>query len=120
MTGEPISAERMVGGYDVLFPPLVRAAHRACLEHARLTREEAWPTIESCLAFATLYGVPGAELAAFFGYLSYREAGRTIWVDALRGPILSWTARQQSTRKQAIAYGFLCAFTETGGEGAAH
>lgn len=120
MTGEPMSAERMVGGYDVLFPPLVCTAHRACLEHARLTREEAWPTIESCLALATPYGVPGAELAAFFGYLSYREAGRTIWVDAMRGPIPSWTARRQSTRKQAIAYGFLCAFTETVAEEVAH
>ena len=59
-------------------PELMRAAQRACLEHARLTRDDLWPTITACLDFAALFGVAGAELAAFFGYLSYREGGRTV------------------------------------------
>lgn len=103
-------AERMVDGYEVLFPPLMRAAQRACLEHARLTRGDRWPTITACLDFAVLFGVAGAELAAFFGYLSYREGGRTVWVDALRGAVPDWTARQRATREQAVAFGFQCAF----------
>ncbi len=113
MTTEPMSIERIEAGYEALFDPLVRAAHRACLEHARLTREEPWPTIESCLAFASLYGVGGADLAAFFGYLGYRDGGRTVWVDALRGPIPSWTARQRATRTQTVAFGFACCFFDT-------
>ncbi len=44
------------------------------------------------------YAVAG--LAAFSGYLS-REAGRTVWVDAMRGSIPSWTAGQRTTRNQA-------------------
>lgn len=105
-------AERMVDGYEVLFPPLVRAAQRACLEHARLTRDDSWPTITACLDFAALFGVAGAELAAFFGYLSYREGGRTVWVDALSGDVPDWTARQRATREQAVAFGFQLAFRE--------
>jgi hypothetical protein len=92
--------------HAALFPPLVRAAHRGCLEHARLTREDQWPTVEGCLDFARLYGVAGAELAAFFGFVGVSHGGRTIWVDALRGPVPSYTARQQATREQAVALGF--------------
>lgn len=105
-------AERLAAGYEALFDPLVRAAHRACLEHARLTRDDAWPTVETCLDFARLYGVPGAELAAFFGFVGHAERGRTVWVDALRGPIPSWTARQRATRGQSVALGFQLAFAD--------
>jgi hypothetical protein len=69
-------------------------------------REDGWPTVESCLAFAKLYAVPGAELAAFFGFVGVRHGSRTIWVDALRGLVPSYTARQQATRAQAVALGF--------------
>lgn len=107
-----LTAETLEAGYSALFDPLVRAAHRACLEHARLTREDGWPTVETCLAFAAVYDVPGAELAAFFGFLSYRIAGRTVWVDALRGPVPSGAARRLATREQARAFGYQCAFVE--------
>lgn len=107
-----MSAATVVDNYDVLFEPLVRAAHRACLEHARLTRDDGWPTVETCLAFASLYGVPGAELAAFFGFLGLDERGRTVWVDALRGPVSSHAARQRATRGQSVAFGFQCAFAD--------
>lgn len=108
-----MTSEVLAAGYDALFLPLVRAAHRACLEHARLTRDDKWPTIEACLGFANLYGVPGAELAAFFGYLGHSEGAETVWVDALRGPIPGWSARQYSTQEQMVAFGFQCAFADT-------
>lgn len=99
-------ADTLAAGYGALFDPLLRAAHIACLEHARQTREDGWPTVETCLAFARVFGVPGAELAAFFGFIGHRHGGRTIWVDALRGPVPSYTARQRATREQAAALGF--------------
>ena len=100
----------IVGGYQVLFPSLTRAAHRTCLEVARLTRDDRWPTVQDCLNVAPLYGVKPADLAAFFGYLSWAEHGRTIWVDALKGPVPSSVARLHATRGQAVAFGFQCAF----------
>lgn len=112
MTVETLSADTLAAGYEASFDPLMRAAHRACLEHARLTRDDGWPSIEGCLSFGKLYGVPGAELAAFFGYLGYSERGRTLWVDALRGPVSSHTARQHATRAQIVAFGFQCAFAD--------
>lgn len=120
MTDRPIPAERIVDNYDLLFDPLARAAHRACLEHARLTRDDRWPTIRSCLDFAKLYGVPGAELAAFFGYLGYHDGARTVWVDALRGEIPTYAARHYASKEQLRAYGFQCAFTEVVERGASH
>lgn len=99
-------ADTLAAGYGALFDPLLRAAHIACLEHARLTRDDGWPTVETCLDFARVFGVPGAELAAFFGFLGHRHGGRTIWVDALRGPVPSYTARQRATHRQAVALGF--------------
>ncbi|WP_326525572.1 hypothetical protein [Sphingomonas sp.] len=99
-------ADALAAGYGALFDPLVRAAHIACLEHARLTREDRWPTVQSCLDFAALYGIPGAELAAFFGFIGHQHSGRTIWVDAMRGPVPSYTARQGATHRQAVALGF--------------
>lgn len=107
-------ADALAAGHEALFDPLARAAHRACLEHARLTRDDGWPTVETCLAFAALYGVPGAELAAFFGFLGHRERGRTVWVDALRGPVPSFTARHRSTDAQARALGFVELFLTAG------
>lgn len=86
--------------------PLVRAAHLACLEHGRHTHEDGLPTVETWLAFARVFGVPGAELAAFFGFIGQRHGGRTIWADALRGDMPSYTARHQATRAQAVALGF--------------
>lgn len=106
--------ESLTAAYQVLFPPLLRAAHFACLEHARLTRDDGWPTIASCLAFAKLYGVPAAELAALFGYLGEGQGGRTIWVDALRGPESSYFARQRATPAQARALGFTQAVVDLG------
>ncbi len=100
-------ADVLAAGYGALFDPLLRAAHIACLEHARQTREDGWPTVETCLAFARVFGVPGAELAAFFGFIGHRHGGRTIWVDALRGPVPSYTVRQRATREQAAALGFV-------------
>ncbi|WP_303718712.1 hypothetical protein [Brevundimonas naejangsanensis] len=108
-----LTAEDIVAGYEVLFDPLMRAAHRACFERANLTRPERWPTVSDCLAFAKLYGVDAPELAAFFGHLCWGERGRTVWVDALRGDLPTWEARQRSTRGQAIAFGFQRAFSET-------
>lgn len=108
-----LTSAELVEGYDDLFAPLMRAAHRACFERAVLTREDRWPTVEDCLAFARLYGVSPAELAAFFGYLSWVECGRTVWVDALRGSVSSWAARRNATPAQAVAFGFQCAFADT-------
>ncbi|MEH3102645.1 MAG: hypothetical protein PGN12_01905 [Sphingomonas phyllosphaerae] len=107
-----LDAETLTAGYGALFGPVERAAHRACLEHARLTRDNGWPTVETCLAFASLYGLPGAELAAFFGFLGASERGRTVWVDALRGPASSHAARRRATRGQALALGFAQAVAE--------
>lgn len=107
-----LDAAALEAGYPALFGPLLRAAHRACLEHARLTRDDGWPTVQACLDFAELYGVPGAELAAFFGFVGVCHGGSTIWVDALRGPVPSYTARQQATRLQAVALGFAQAVAE--------
>lgn len=107
-----LDAAVLEAGYPALFPPLVRAAHIACLEHARLTRDDGWPTVEGCLGFAKLFGVPGAELAAFFGFVGVRHGGRTIWVDALRGPVPDYTARQQASPAQARALGFAQAVME--------
>lgn len=107
------SAEDVVGGYELLFSPLMRAAHRACFEKAALTRRDRWPSIGDCLDFARLFGVSPAELAAFFGYLSRVERGQTIWVDALRGGVSSAVARQRVTRGQAVAFGFQCCFADT-------
>lgn len=103
-----LSAATVVDNYAVLFPPLVRAAHRACLEHARLTRDDKWPTIQSCIDFAGLYGIPAAEIAAFFGYLGHNTGGRTVWVDALRGGASSYLAQKLATPAQARAFGFQC------------
>lgn len=107
-----LDADTLAAGYEALFDPVARAAHRACLDHARLTRDDGWPTVETCLAFAELYGVPGAELAAFFGFLGHGERGRTVWVDALRGPVSSHAARQRAPRGQAVALGFQQAMSE--------
>jgi hypothetical protein len=107
-----LDADTLAAGYQALFDPLARAAHRACLEHARLTQEDGWPTVETCLAFAALHRVPGAELAAFFGFLGHSERGRTVWVDTLRGHVRSQVARQRTTHGQAVAFGFQCAFAD--------
>ncbi|HKX80102.1 MAG TPA: hypothetical protein VJM34_16425 [Novosphingobium sp.] len=109
---ELTAAERLFDGYAGLFPPLMRAAHRACREHALLTLPERWPTIKSCLDFAKLYGVSPSELAAFFGYLGYGYNGRTVWVDALDPRVSSHAARQLATREQCIALGFQSAMLE--------
>jgi hypothetical protein len=107
-----LSLDTLAAGYAALFDPLVRAAHRACLEHARLTRDDGWPAVQTCLDFARVFGVSGAELAAFFGFLCRKEGGRTVWVDALRGPVPDYAARQATTDGQAIALGFQCTFAE--------
>lgn len=108
-----LTSHDVIGGYEVLFSPLMRAAHRACFEKAALARDDGWPTIADCLAFARLFGVSPAELAAFFGYLSRIEGGQTIWVDALRGDVSSGVARQRATRGQAVAFGFQCCVADT-------
>ncbi len=106
------TAQQVVEGYEVLFDPLMRAAQRACFERALLTRDDGRPTPTDALTFAKLYGVDAAELAAFFGHLCWVERGRTIWVDALSGEVSTWVARQRSTRRQAIAFGFQSALAE--------
>jgi len=107
------SAQEVVDGYDVLFTPLMRAAHRACFEKARLTREDGWPALADVLAFAKLFEVSAAELGAFFGYLSYQDGGRAVWVDVRAGEVSSWAARRYATREQAIASGFFSAVIST-------
>ena len=107
------TAEQIVDGYEVLFDPLMRAAQRACFEKALLTREGGRPTPADALAFAKLFGVDGAELAAFFGHLAWTEGSRTIWVDGLAGEVSTWLARQRSTRRQSIAFGFQSAVFHT-------
>lgn len=115
MTGRApaFTAEQVVDGYEVLFDPLMRAAQRACFEKALLTRENGRPTPADALAFAKLFGVDGAELAAFFGHLVWTEGSRTIWVDGLSGEVSTWLARQRSTRRQSIAFGFQSALVQT-------
>jgi hypothetical protein len=114
------AAREIVEHYDLLFEPAMRAAHRACLEHAELTREDRWPSVQSCLDFGKLYGVPGAELAAFFGHLGYGMGSRVLWVDALRGGASPWTAQQLATDEQAKAFGFRCALLEAVSTGGLH
>jgi hypothetical protein len=99
--------EQVVEGYDVLFDPLMRAAHRAALEYATVTREDRWPTPSIVFAFASLYDVPAAELGAFFGLLSYRNGDRTLWVDAVRGPVSPALAEPYLSRGQSVAFGFM-------------
>ena len=103
----------MAAGYVALFEPLMRAAHRACLEHARLTRDDGWPSVQGCLDFARLYEVQGAELAAFFGHVSYQHGkAAPIWVDVLAGDPGSYDARRLASREQARALGFQQMFME--------
>jgi len=99
--------ERVVEGYELLFDPLRRAAHRAVLEYAEVTREDRWPTPSIVVAFAELYDVPAAELGAFFGLLNMRHEGKSLWVDAVRGPVSPVAAESRLGREQAIAFGFL-------------
>lgn len=106
MRPRPLSAQQIVEGYELLFDPLMRAAQRACFEKASLTRDDGRPTVADALAFAKLFGVDGAELAAFFGHLCWTEGKQTIWVDGRAGQVSTWLARQRSTKRQAIAYGF--------------
>ena len=115
MTGRApaFTAEQIVEGHEVLFDPLMRAAQRACFEKALHTREGGRPTPADALAFAKLFGVDGAELAAFFGHLCWVERGRLIWVDGLSGEVSTWLARQRSTRRQSIAFGFQSALFQT-------
>jgi len=87
----------------------MRAAHRACFEKARLSRDDGWPTLADVLAFAKVLEVSAAELGAFFGYLSYAEGRRPVWVDTRSATVSPWAARRQATREQAIASGFLSA-----------
>ncbi|WP_313444448.1 hypothetical protein [Brevundimonas sp.] len=115
MTGRPptLTTEQIVDGYEVLFDPLMRAAQRACFEKALLTQEGGRPTPADALAFAKLFGVDGAELAAFFGHLVWTDGSRTIWVDGLSGQVSTWLARQRATRRQSIAFGFQSALVQT-------
>lgn len=108
-----LTAQEIVDGHELLFDPIMRAAQRACFEKALLTREDGRPTPADALAFAKLFGVSGAELAAFFGHLCWVERRQTIWVDGLSGEVSTWLARQRSTRQQAIAFGFQSALAQT-------
>lgn len=111
MRGHP-TARQVVDGYEALFTPVARAAHLACLSHARVAHEDGWPTILSCIDFARRFEVPAAELAAFFGYLSWAEGRRSTWADALNNGAGSHLARQLASSEQARAFGFQCAFSE--------
>ena len=108
-----MSADTLAAGYEALFSPLMRTAQIACLEHARLTRDDGWPGVEGCLAFAKLYGVPSAELAAFFGHVCYGIVRRpTVWVNVLADEPGSHAARQLATRAQLTALGFQLAVAD--------
>lgn len=91
--------------YAAAFDERTRAVHVACLEHAILTRDDKWPTVETCTAFAALYDLPGAPIAAFFGYVGYSTGSKSIWVDVLRGPGSGQVARLLATPEQASALG---------------
>lgn len=105
-------AHEVVDGYELLFDPVMRDAHTACLLHARAKHEDRWPTIASCIAIAKLFGVPAAELAAFFGYIGYVVGNQTTWVDVFDTSYSSHMARQLMTDKQATALGYQMAFDE--------
>lgn len=107
-----LTAQEIVDGHELLFDPIMRAAQRACFEKALLTRDNRRPTPADALAFAKLFGVDGAELAAFFGHLCWVERGKTIWVDGLSGKVSTWLARERSTRRQSIAFGFQSALAD--------
>lgn len=107
-----LTAENAAAGYETLFDPLTRAAHRACLEHAAVTQSDGWPTLRDCLGFAQFYGVEAASFAAFFGYLSWAVGKKTTWIDALHGDVSSAEAQQLATTDQAKAFGFHLAFAE--------
>lgn len=105
-----LTAENAVAAYTALFDPLTRAAHRACLEHAVLSRPDGWPTLTDCLAFAGLYGIASAPFAAFFGYVSRRHGQRVAWVDVLNGDPGTWESQHLMGDDQARALGFQIAF----------
>ena len=98
---------RVLEGYGDLFDPLMREAHRAVLGFARLPREDKWPDPKMVCAFAKLYGVPAAELGAFFGHFSYKVGRRTVWGDVLANGPGAWAAKVFASRQQAVALGFL-------------
>jgi hypothetical protein len=98
---------QVVEGYELLFDPLRRAAHSAVLEYAAVTRGDRWPTPSIVIAFAELYDVPAAALGAFFGLLNIRHEGKSVWVDAVRGPVNPTVAQTLLGREQADAFGFL-------------
>lgn len=105
-----LTAETVTAGYALLFDPLTRAAHRACLEHAAVTQPDHWPTIRDCLAFAQFYGVEAGPFAAFFGYLGWAVGKREIWVDSVHGVGSVKEAQRLITENQAKAFGFHIAF----------
>lgn len=105
-----LTPEAVTAGYELLFDPLTRAAHRACLEHAAVTQPDGWPTIRDCLAFAQFYGVDGAPFAAFFGYLGWTVGKQARWVDTVHGVGSAYEAQRLMTDDQARAFGFHCAF----------
>ena len=107
MTEPGLSAERVAGSYELLFDPLTRAAQRAVLEYAVVTREDRWPTPAMVVDFARLYDVPAASLGAFFGLLAYHDGAALVWVDAVRGPVSPARAVEGMSREQTIAFGFL-------------
>lgn len=106
------TAEQVAEGYGLLFDAVTRAAHLAILEFASLTDPDGWPTPAIVDRFARAYGLPADSLAAFFGLLSYRDGGRVVWVDAIRGPVHAGVARQRVSREQAVAFGVMGCINE--------
>ena len=108
-SGPPLGLDEdsIASGYALLFEPTMRAAQIACLGFAQLIREDRWPDASMVCGFARLYRVSPAELGAFFGLLSYADGGKTIWVDALRGPVPTYAALDRASPEQRLAFGFL-------------
>ena len=102
-----LDEDSIASGYALLFEPTMRAAQIACLGFAQLIREDRWPDASMVCGFARLYRVSPAELGAFFGLLSYVDGGKTIWVDALRGPVPTYAALDRASPEQCLAFGFL-------------
>lgn len=102
-----LSREGVADAYARLFDDRTRAAHLATLSLARATEPTGWPTVSMIRKLARVFGVPMAELGAFFGQMCRIERGRELWVDIFRNAPGTRDAKRLMTREQSRAYGYM-------------
>lgn len=99
-------------GYLALFDERTRAAHTATLLFARATEPSRWPTVPMVRRFARLFGVPAAELGAWFGLMVRIDWGVELWVDVFRNAPGTAMAQRLMTPRQRRAYAMMLALVE--------